>query len=156
MKSIGEQSFHLVSPGQTVSYREPAALSFRALGVSYHNTSIVNHKSLIAVCFIRRHETPQTFPRCDFFFLQPSSAQGCFVGVMLSIWRLRIHLIEGQLQLSRLLCPSQNQLSAGVMQVQIVHIHTHFYHVLHCLYTARIRRRRYINCERKEKQENVK
>lgn len=63
--------------------------------------------------------------------------KGSFVWMMLSIWRRRTHLIEGQLQLSRLLRPGQNQLSAGVVQVQIIHIHTHFYHVLHCLYTAR-------------------
>lgn len=64
----------------------------------------------------------------------------CFANRTLFIWRL--HLVQGQLQLSRLLCPGQNQLSAGVVQVQVVHVHTHLNHVLHRLYTARNRRRK--------------
>lgn len=45
-------------------------------------------------------------------------------------------LIEGELQLGRLLRSSQDQLSAGVVEVQVVHVHAHLYHVLHRLDAA--------------------
>lgn len=70
------------------------------------------------------NKTPQTSTRVN---------PGCRASTMLSTWRLRVHLIEGQLQLSRLLRPCQDQLSTGVVQVQVVHIHAHLYHVLHRL-----------------------
>lgn len=45
-------------------------------------------------------------------------------------------LIQGQLQLGRLLRSSQDQLSAGVVEVQVVHVHAHLDHVLHRLNAA--------------------
>lgn len=55
---------------------------------------------------------------------------------MWTVAPLMTDLIEGELQLGRLLRPSQDQLSAGVVQVQVVHVHAHLYHVLHRLDAA--------------------
>lgn len=49
---------------------------------------------------------------------------------------LMTDLVEGELQLGRLLRSSQDQLSAGVVEVQVVHVHAHLYHVLHRLDAA--------------------
>lgn len=48
----------------------------------------------------------------------------------------RTDLVQGELQLGRLLRPGQDQLPAGVVEVQIVDVHAHLYHVLHRLNAA--------------------
>lgn len=57
MKSIGEQSFQLGSPGQADSWRELAILTVCAPSISHSTTSALNHTRIVWGPFIRQNLT---------------------------------------------------------------------------------------------------